>query len=243
MENQGTPKFLELVRNPLQNLSRTNGWQRIWIALSGFMFICQVIYILFSIPNVFTYIEEKNNKQSEISSASEWIQKNKSMCESVAAAVEEAIAKNNAYNVNGVANYNNQANELRQKIQIAKDRLYKIEITGGMYYQDWASTKNQIEAHEKKLYSITSWVDRPFNYSMVENPAYREGSIRCGHQATVEKNATEELGNIKYRFDYEVSKFLSSLFATAISFVLVTTSVYLLGWGLGWIRKGFKSNK
>jgi amino acid transporter len=175
METKDTPRFLELVRNPLQNLNKTNGWQRIWIALSGFMLICQFIYILFSIPNIFSYIEEKNNKQSEVLAATEWIQKNKSMCESVATIAEEAIAKNNAY--------------------------------------------------------------------MVENPFYREAAIRCNRQTTVEKNATEELENIKYRFNNKVSNFLSSLFATVISFGLVTTPVYLLGWALGWIRKGFKSNK
>jgi len=232
-------KILEFLVSPKESLPLLNGWQRIWLVIAGFLLVIHAVVITANIPSVSDIFPNTSSFDSTILASDKWLVENKQICAEADLAVEKAMLENNNYNSLGQAAIDKQRQEYLIKIEDANQRLYKIETSGGKYYSEWSKVTSQIEAYYGKLKKI-NWVDRKFNYWTMVDSDKRDIVLKCNIKKEERQTAVKALDDLKSQSGYNVSNFISTLTWSIVSFLIITSSIYFLGWSIGWIRKGFK---
>jgi len=232
-------KILDFLLSPKESLPILNGWQRIWLVFAGFLLVIHTLIIILNIPSVSDIFPNTTTFDNAIAASDKWLAENEQICTQADRAVETAILKNNDYNSLGRTAIDKQRQEYLIKIEDASQRIYKIETSGGKYYQEWVKVRDQIQAYQGKLYKMT-WVDRKFDYSTMVDSDKRDIVIKCSANKERRQTAVKELDDLKSQSRYSISNFISTLTWSIVSFLAMTSSIYFLGWSIGWIRKGFK---
>ena len=232
-------KILDFLVSPKESLPLLNGWQRIWLVFAGFLLVIHSLIIILNIPSVSDIFPNTSSFNNTIAASDKWLADNKQICTQADRAVETAMLENNDYNSLGRTAIDKQRQEYLTKIEDANQRLYKIETSGGKYFQEWVKVNDQIQAYQGKLNKIT-WVDRKFNYWTMVDSDKRDIVIKCNVNKEERQTAVKELDALKSQSKYSVSNFISTLTWSIVSFLTMTGSIYFLGWSIGWIRKGFK---
>ena len=233
-------KIKDFLVAPRESLPLLNGWQRIWLIVTGLLLIVHILVIISSIPAISDVYPDTSLAQRNIAESDKWLTVNKDLCEEANLAFDAAVLKNNDYNLLGQNAINKEREVFIIKIEEANQRLYKIETSGGKYSQEWAKVNDQIQAFQGKLNKIV-WVNRQFNYQTMVDADKRNAAIKCRANKDGRKAAIEELDNIKTQASDHINGFISTVMSSIISFFSLTFGLYFLGWSIGWVRRGFKS--
>lgn len=232
-------KILDFLVSPKESLPLLNGWQRIWLVFTGLLLVIHFLIIIANIPSVSDIFPNTSSLDKTIEASDKWLTENRQICTQADRAVETAMLENNDYNSIGRAAVDKQRQEYLIKIEDANQKLYKIETSGGKYFQEWVKVNDQIQAYQGKLNKMT-WVDRKFNYWTMVDSDRRDIVLKCNANKDEHQTAVKELETLKSQSRYNVNNFISTLTWSIVSFLTIAGSIYFLGWCIGWVRKGFK---
>jgi len=232
-------KILDFLKSPKESIRLLNGWQRIWLIFTGLLLLIHVALFFDAIPSALSIYPDTNKYSETIKASEKWLAENKAACEVAELAINQAKQRNEDFNSARRAEINKQRQVYLDKIQSANERLYKIETSGGKYYQEWSSVTNSIDAFEGKL-RLLVWTDRKFSIDMVE-PMIFKTVINCGAKIEEKELSTKELNEVKEKSKQLLDSFFNEIFWLIFSLFAWAGGVYFLGWAFGWVRDGFKN--
>lgn len=221
-------------------MSRLNGWQRIWLVLSGVLLVLHVLIGILLFPDPSKMRFDPSNYESKLAQADKWKLDNRQRCRAALEQVQFADRLNDEYNEKGEI----QATELRAAIQTkideAKSRLFAIETSGGKYYAEWSKYDNAIEAYTKKLRE-QKWKPRPFNEDEMVKPETLNTVKECVLFDQKRTSIMADIDTGMQSAEYARESARNAIFVTLISFLCISFGLYLFGWCIGWIKGGFKA--
>ena len=224
--------------SPRKGMSRLNGWQRIWLVLSGVILALHVVIGSFFLPDIFKESSDQNLEMVQLADTNKWINENRKRCVGALEEVEFAQRLNEEYNAKGEA----VASELRAATQVkineAKAKLFAIETSGGKYYGEWVKFDNAIDAYTKKL-NEQRWTQRPFSKEAMVKPWVLHTVQDC---VVFDQQRTTLMSSIdtnKKNAENAREDARNGILITLLSFFCISLGFYLFGWCIAWIKGGF----
>lgn len=232
--------LLRFLLNPRGGMPRLNGWQRIWLVITGFMFALHVVIGFALFPALSTLRFDPHDYEDKIAKADKWKVENRVRCTSAIEELQLAHRINDQNNEKIEAQLGQMRAATQAKIDEAKVRLFAIETSGGKFYGEWVKYDNAVEAYQKKL-SEQRWSPRAFNEDEMVKPGTSTTIKRCALIQEQRDAASSDLEDKKRSSEYAIESAKNFVLVTLISFLFFTFGLYLFGWCIGWIRGGFKS--
>jgi hypothetical protein len=233
-------KIVDFLKSPKESIPLLNGWQRIWLILTGLLLAIHVVLFFYDMPSASSIFPNTNNYSETIKSSDKWLLENKLACDEAKLAIDQAQQKNEDFNSVRKGEANKQRQVYLDKIQLANERLYKIETTGGKYNQEWSNINDSIYANQKKLNSLV-WTDRKFIRGDMVEPMILATVINCESMIAENITSKELIKEAKKNSKQLLDRFFNEIFWLIVSFFAWSGILYFLGWGFGWVRDGFKN--
>lgn len=234
--------LLTFLKNPRTGISRLNGWQRIWLVLSGVIFAIHALIGFLILSDLPAMRFDSSKYEEKIAVAEKWKLENRQRCIAVIDELMFASRTNDEYNATNEAKSKELRAATQTKIDEAKARLFAIETSGGKYSEQWAKYDNAITAYDVKLRE-QKWIPRPFNAEQTVKPESLTAIKEC---AQFDQQRTDMLSTMdadKITAKNSRQRAVDNLLATAISFVCFALGLYLIGWCIGWIKGGFSPKR
>lgn len=232
--------LLAFLLSPREGMSRLNGWQRIWLVLTGILLGLHVVVGLVLLPDFSKMRFDQAPYERRLADTDKWQRENKQRCTAVAEDVRSAERLNAQYNAIGNAKATELRTATQAKLDEAKARLFAIETSGGKYYAEWAKHDSAIEAYTNKLRE-QAWAPRPFKADDMVKAESLAGVWECADIEQRRIAALADMDTAKQDAERSRENATNSVLATVISFFCTSLGLYFIGWCLGWIGKGFKA--
>lgn len=241
MTEKRTVSLKEIVTNPKESIHFANGWQRIWLIVSGLILVLHLFVLLAFLPNFSQLIADTKEDEKIVNEIESWQKLNQSECMRVAEVENKAKLAHYEKNKIRRAEYDKVHKELYAQIERAKERLFQIETTGGKYYPEWGKVNDQIHAYTIK-YTSHIWSDDDKNYLASFSDADLISFLECTKRIDKKKELLTNIQTEKENASYSQGRLFSVLFWTIFSYFAICFSIYGAGWTFGWAKSGFGKN-
>ena len=240
MTSQPQISLFAYLLSPRAGLTRLNGWQRIWLVLTGVILALHVLIGSLLLPDLSRMRFDPSLYEVQVASADKWKLENRQRCKAAAEEVQFSSRLNNEYNARGEAKSNDLRAATQVKIDEAKARLFAIETSGGKYYGEWAKYYNAIEAYTMKLRE-ERWIPRSFKEDEMVKPELLSTVKECILFDQQRTSILADMDTARQAAESARENARTAVFGTLISFLCISLGLYLVGWCVGWIRGGFKA--
>ena len=225
--------------SPRVSLTRLNGWQRIWLVLTGVMLALHVLIGSLLLPDLFRMRFDPSPYEVQVAKADKWKLENRQRCSAAAEEVQFADRVNAEYNAKGEAKAKDLTAATQAKIDEAKARLFAIETSGGKFYGEWVKYDNAIEAYTTKLRE-QRWIPRSFKEDEMVKPEWLSTVRECVLFDQQRTSILADMDTARQTAEIARESAKTVVFGTLISFLCISLGLYLVGWCVGWIRGGFR---
>lgn len=211
------PRSFSEVKLTIQNF---NGWQRIWLVISSLIFIFFFVIWASDINNPFIGFENTNSAKKQLVSAEQLWNENEVDCK-----------LNEKYASADFSVAQEKLNEIDAKLKKLKNE--NASLREG-YYSYWSENAKKIKSNDLLISSLEESKKILFTSPVLAK------SSKCNNlqESMLSKKAIYH-SRKSIQFDPVLA-----FFKTTILFLLIFLGVigvlYLLGFSLGWIYKGFK---
>ena len=238
MTQESNVSLFAFLLSPRASMARLNGWQRIWLVLTGALFALHTLVGYLLLPDFFRTRFDPAQFERRISDNNKWQRENQQKCKVAADDVTSAERSNTEYNEKGTAKAQELMAITQAKIDDAKAKLFSIETSGGKYYPEWAKYDQAIEAYLGKLQE-QRWKPRPFNADAMVKPVSLSTLSQCASIDQQRDKILAEMETARQEATSVRDEAGRAVLGTFISFICVSLGLYLFGWCVGWIRVGF----
>ncbi|WP_232229815.1 hypothetical protein [Polaromonas glacialis] len=226
--------------SPRAGLTRLNGWQRIWLVLTGVILALHVLIGSLFFPNPSRMRFDPSLYEAQVASADKWKLENRQRCRAAAEEVQFADRFNAEYNDKGEAKARELMAATQVKLDEARARLFAIETSGGKFYGEWAKYDNAIEAYTMKLRE-QKWIPRSFKDDEMVKPESLSTVKECIFFDQQRTSILADMDTAKQTAEIAREDGRNVVFGTLISFPCISLGLYLIGWCVGWIKGGFRA--
>lgn len=240
MTSQPQISLFAYLLSPRAGLTRLNGWQRIWLVLTGVILALHVLIGSLLLPDLSRMRFDSSLYEVQVANADKWKLENRQQCKVAAEEVQFASRLNDEYNAKGEAKSNALRAATQVKIDEAKARLFAIETSGGKYYGEWAKYDNAIEAYTMKLRE-QRWIPRSFKEDEMVKPELLSMVRECVLVDQQRTSILADMDTARQTAERARENARTTVLGTLISFLCISLGLYLAGWCVGWIRGGFKA--
>lgn len=240
MTSQPQISLFGYMLSPRAGLKRLNGWQRIWLVLTGVILALHVLFGSLLLPDLSRMRFDPSLYEVQVASADKWKLENRQRCRAAAEEVQFADRFNAEYNATGEAKAKDLRVATQAKIDEAKARLFTIETSGGKFSGEWSKYGNAIEAYTLKLRE-QKWIPRPFNEEEMVKPESLSTVRECILFDQQRTTILAGMDTARQTAESTRDDAKTALFGTLISFLCTSLGLYLVGWCIGWIRGGFRA--
>ena len=226
--------------SPRGGLTRLNGWQRIWLVLTGVMLALHVLIGSLLMPDLSRMRFDPSLYEVQVASADKWKLENRQRCRAAAEEVQFAERFNAEHNAKGEAKAKGLMAATEASLDEAKARLFAIETSGGKYYDEWAKYNNAVEAYTKKLRE-QKWIPRPFKEDEMVKPELLSTVNKCILFDQQRTSILADMDTARQTAEIARESGKTVVLGTLISFLCISLGFYLVGWCVGWIKGGFRA--